>query len=204
MKPIIVMMAIFSFTLPAFAGSLTADFTFEKRPPFVGLLYLNDKGETQSMNIDQKDKMFLQKVFVNQKSTEVVFENSDSINHNIFANSPKSGVKFDIGLLPPGANSKIDTAGWAEDAVVRIGCKIHPKMKTYVASISSSKQHIIEFEKKKKEYNVVLDALEGTQPVVLWMPGYDRITLEINPGETKEVELIKKKKVKGKLTLSYQ
>ena len=46
MKPIIVMMAIFSFTLPAFAGSLTADFSFKKRPPFVGLLYLNDKGET--------------------------------------------------------------------------------------------------------------------------------------------------------------
>lgn len=204
MKSIIMMMAIFSFTLPAIAGSLTADFSFTKRPPFVGLLYLNDNGKTESTNIDQKDKKFLQKLFVNQKSTEAVFDNSDSINHNIFANSPKSGVKFDIGLLPPGANSKIDTASWGDDAVVRIGCKIHPKMKTYVANISSSKQHIIEFEKKKKEYNVVLDAIEGVQPVVLWMPGYDRISVEINPGETKEIELIKKKKVKGTLTLSYQ
>ena len=186
------------------AGTIVAKIHFNKRPPSAGLVFINDGGATKSVTVDQKNKRFVQKLYVFPKKHNMHFKNSDDIDHNIFANSHKTGIKFDIGLLPPGQKSTIDNSQWGDKVMLRVGCKIHPKMKTYISTIASSQYQVVEFSKKTKDYQVSLTSLAGKQPFALRMPGYQPIEFNLNPGESKTVDLIKKSKVKGHINVSYQ
>jgi len=92
---------------------------------------------------------------------------------------------------------------WAKDTIVRIGCKIHPKMRAYIANINSDHFQIFEFQKKKKTYSVhITDVPTLNREITLMIPKYDAITITLNKGENKTIDITKKGKVRGTLTLA--
>ncbi|AWB67987.1 hypothetical protein C2869_16840 [Saccharobesus litoralis] len=206
MNKIIVIVLAFCFTsVSAMAGTLTLTLTFDKRPPYAGLAYLNDGGNFSNAPIDQTNKAFISNAYIVTPNSKVDFVNSDDIDHNIYANSPTHNVKFDLGLLQPKQSITLSNSDWPTDAVIRIGCKIHPKMKSYIANVASSNSQVIAFDNKTKTYTVTLDNVSvANAPFALWLPGYDPIKVNIKQGETKSLKLMKRGKSKGTGSLSYQ
>ncbi len=138
------------------AETLTAKLTFDKKPPKAGVLFIPGEGEAIKAELNQSDKKFSSKLVVVSPNGSLTFKNSDSLDHNIFANDVKKGVKFDVGLMPERAEitQEVD---WSTDMLVRVGCKIHPTMKAYVANIQAKVYEALEFEKKVKEYDYTLE-----------------------------------------------
>lgn len=193
---------LLSHTATVSAGSIEGKITFDSKPPFAGLFYFRDKGaKGGKFDIDQKDKEFVQKVFPVTVGSKVEFHNSDNMDHNIYASSMEDNIKFDIGILPPGANQVADNASWKEDSVFRIGCKIHPKMKAYIANIPSSHYAAIDFDKQAEHSFKINNVPADQTTLVVWMPKYDDIEINIKPGEEKTVELLRSGKVRGTLTV---
>ena len=186
------------------ADTLNGTFTFKKKPPSVALLYFPEDTSLSSQVqtvIDQNNKQFSQKLYVTTKGANAIFKNSDSINHNIFANDKKSGVKFDVGLMQP-SGSNVYEVEWQEK-VVKCGCKIHPKMKTWIASISSQYYKIIEFDRSKKELAFDMNGFpENLSVIKLWMPAYEPIEVQLSKGESQAIELKKRGKIYGTLNLA--
>ena len=193
------------FVSCAFADTVTAELAFTKRPPFAGLIYLVDNKTTSSqVTVDQKDKQFTKKLQVGSSGQQIKFNNSDEVEHNIFTNETKHSANFDVGLMPPGATSAVEL-NWQENSIVRIGCKIHPKMRAYIANILSDYYQVIDFEKSKKTYQIQINDVPKTLTTMnLLMPGYKNMEFELQPGETKEVPISKKGKQRGTLKLSRQ
>ena len=81
------------------AETLTADIVFDKKPPKVGVLYVPGSGAPINGELNQQDKKFLSKMVVVSPNSTISFKNSDSVDHNIFANDMKTGVRFDVGLM---------------------------------------------------------------------------------------------------------
>ena len=188
----------------ASADTLHGTFTFAKKAPQVALIYWPEDTSLPTSRptvIDQQNKQFTQKLYVAPQGGHALFKNSDSISHNIFVNDKKAGVQFDIGLMQPGDNHTKEVE-WNEK-VVRCGCKIHPKMKSWVASISSRYYKIIEFKKGQKEFQFSMNTFpEHLTKVKVWMPKYKEIELSIASGASKKVDLEKKGKPAGALTLT--
>lgn len=190
------------------SGMATADvisgkLEFIKKPPFTGILYVPGSGNTaKSPAIDQKDKAFTTKIAVGSPDNIMQFSNSDTFDHNIYANDSKQKVKFDVGLMTPGNATKLKMV-WPAESLVRIGCKIHPKMRSYVANINSDHFHSFAFEKKVKNYDFKIEQVpEDKNKLILMMPKYGKINIELKQGETKTIEIKRKKKVKGSLTIT--
>lgn len=185
-----------------FAQDLEAVFEFSSKPPEVGLIYLPENKELKSGPvIDQKDREFTQGIFVGSPGSEMVITNSDDTDHNVYAGDAEAGANFDVGLAPPGSETK-QNIDWKEDMVVKVGCKIHPKMRTYVANISSKYHQIIEFDRSQKSISMNLDTFPNElKKVTVWLPRYDPIEVSLAKGESTTVTLIKSGKERGKLTL---
>ena len=148
--------------------------------------------------------MFSKKIIVVPKATTISFKNSDVIDHNIFADDKDANVKFDAGLVAPGNDAK-QPSTWPEGTIIRIGCKIHPKMRSYVAVASSAYFAEVEFDSKvKKTPFEIKDVPDSLTKVNIWLPRYEKIEVAIKKGETKTVELKKpgKTKVYGTVTLT--
>lgn len=176
---------------------IVAEFSFKKRPPVVGLIYLDEATSSKNLaNIDQKDQQFTQRLYVGSSGTVIKLKNSDAIDHNIFANDKDTGVKFDIGLAKP--NSELEQKlEWQADKVVKIGCMIHPKMKAYIANINSKVFKIIEFEKKEKTKVVELGGIpQDAKKAKLWMPKYQPIEIDLS-SQKSAFDLMRKGKSKG-------
>ena len=187
--------------LNLFAADYEVQIEFEKKPPSVGLLYMADDKSLSSAKgpiMDQKNKNFSYKMIVGTEGSEVTFKNSDSFEHNIFANNKKTGVNFDVGLIPSGGETKVKM-DWGE-GVVRIGCKIHPKMRAYVANISSKYHKVVEFDKKKKSYTIKFSAPGSLTKLKLWLPKYNDVEIDLSKGEG-STDIMKKKSVRGTLTV---
>ncbi|WP_309008403.1 hypothetical protein [Pelagicoccus sp. SDUM812005] len=179
--------------------------TFEKRNPYVGLAYFsdaNDGGPDVCGTLDQKDKAFSKLLVVGKEGCEIKFHNSDDTDHNIFANDLESGVNFDVGLIPPGGDSST-VVNWNAGRLVRVGCKIHPKMVSYIANLPTSRYAIVEFEEGQLETRfAVADVDDSSVAFELVLQPLDRISVSIASGETKTVDVTYKGKVFGTLTLT--
>lgn len=188
-----------------FADTITAELAFTKRPPFAGVIYLIDsKTSSTQITIDQKGKQFTKKLQVGSSGQQIKFNNSDEVEHNIFTNETRYSANFDVGLMAPGATSEVEL-NWQENSIVRIGCKIHPKMRAYIANILSNYYQVLDFEKKKKNYQIQINDVPKTLTTMnLLMPGYKSMEFELQPGESKEVPISKKGKQRGTLKLSRQ
>lgn len=184
----------------SWGASISGEIIFDKKPPHAGVVYVlsRHKEVVKPAEIDQKDKQFTRTVIPVSKDQKVTFKNSDNMDHNIYAQDRKSGVKFDVGLMSSGQSTSIDVS-WDNPTFLRIGCKIHPKMRAYIAKIPSNHFQEIAFRKSKPPYNYVIDNLEkDSAKVVFEMPGYDSITLDYSANINKEVPIIRKGKTVGK------
>ncbi|PCJ62884.1 MAG: hypothetical protein COA79_01795 [Planctomycetota bacterium] len=185
------------------AKDVTGKLTFTKSADFVMLAYFTEDHSLskKTVQVDQKAKKFSKKLVVGNTSAEVVFKNGDSVSHNIFAKDTKADVTFDVGLMSPGKDSKIKI-DWNKDLIIRIGCKIHPKMRSYIANIDSAFHTIVELEKKKKEVEFSLkDVPDKLTKLRIWFPKYDTVDVEIKVGTTSEVDIKRNGKLYGKILL---
>ncbi|QPB83342.1 hypothetical protein CWC22_010205 [Pseudoalteromonas rubra] len=184
------------------AATLTGELTFVKKPPFAGILYAKNGAGPKAAELDQANKVFDKKVVVVGKNGEITFKNSDEFQHNIFANDPNSGVKFDVGLMNQGQTTKV-SADWSENTLTRIGCKIHPKMRSYIANVNSDTYQVLPFTKKQKTYKIDLDA-GSASTFVLQIPKYDPVEVTLSAGEAKSVEVMYKGKLRANLSLTLK
>lgn len=194
------MLMISSMQALAVSGKLV----FEKKPPFAGALFA--KGGTGSANsaasLDQANKIFNKKAFAVSNGGKIEFKNSDTFQHNIFANDAKSGVTFDVGLMEPDTVTNLDVS-WQENTLTRIGCKIHPKMRSYILNTQSDYVQFFEFEKKVKEYDIsIADVPADTTAFVLVLPKYDIVEFDLAPGESKSIDVMRKGNKRATLTVN--
>lgn len=196
----IIVLLILTCMHSVFADNVSGTIVFEKKPPLSGIVYSKvDSPKSQSASIDQKNKMFTSTIIAGTPGSKVIFNNGDTHDHNIFVNDIDYGVNFDVGLVPSGGRSEIEM-DWKEDSLVRIGCKIHPKMKAYLANINSENYQLIEFEKGVLEYSFTLADVTSDN-VVLKLPKYDTIDISLKSGESQTIELMRKGKKRGVVTL---
>ncbi len=185
------------------ADSLQGKFTFQKQPPATALVYFpEDTGRSpdEEVVIDQVNKAFPSPLVVASEGANVIFRNSDSVKHNIFARDRKAKVKIDLRLSKPGQDV-VQTVTWNE-RVVKFGCKIHPKMKVWIASISSQYYKIVEFAKDTKTFNFELRDFPAHLSIVkVWIPKYPSVELRIKKGESQDIELYNWGKTADRLTL---
>lgn len=187
-------------------GKLVGQVSFSKKPPKVALVYFSeDTGLTGDVTVDQLNKQFATYLAVGSPGQQMVFKNSADIAHNVYADDPVRGVKFDLGLVEPQSEfSAVRTISWESGGVVKIGCKIHPKMRAYIASLASRFYAVVPLE-GRQEASFELEAPEaGLTKVVVWIPKYDRLEVAIASGETLEVTLERNGKPKGTLVLSRE
>ncbi|CAM2005387.1 hypothetical protein [Acanthopleuribacter pedis] len=186
------------------AGEISGTLSFVKKPPSVVLVYMADdtgadKGKKRKL--DQKDQQFTKKMLVAPKGSKISFINSDNTDHNVYAADTDAGADFDIGLAPPG--STIDQeVNWAENAVIRVGCKIHPKMRAYVATVDSRYNQVLELDRTKQDHTFALEVPDTVTLVRVWLPNYEPVEFTLEKGGEHKVDLIKKGKVYGTLTVS--
>lgn len=184
------------------ADTISAEFQFTGKPPESAVVYVEgavSKGVAGV--VDQKNKEFTTPVVVGTPNSSLSFKNSDDVDHNIYANDAESGVNFDAGLISPnGASSmKMD---WKDGTLVRIGCKIHPKMKGYIANIPS--EHFAVVDLGTSLQGSVADVPAGDGSVVVLLPKYDAVRATVAAGETKELPLMKGGEQKGVVKLHRQ
>lgn len=184
-------------------STLKGSLAFSKRAPNVALIYFSeDQSLKQDAVIDQKNTSFTVPLAVGSKGSNAVFNNSDSINHNIFANDKEVKVNFDIGLAAPGSVFQNEIT-WDSGQMVKISCKIHPKMRAYVGSLSSKYYQVVPFKKKQKKALIdISDVPDNLTKVTIWMPGYETLNIDLPKGGSETIELKRKKKKRGTLTLT--
>lgn len=193
------------FSSIAIAQSISGTITFIKKPPMVGIAYIpSTTSNTIPAEIDQLDKQFTTKMAVIKPGDSVTFKNSDNVEHNVFANDVKESAKFDVGLMPPGGEKQI-RVDWKENSIVRVGCKIHPKMRTYLASIDTPYHKIIEFQKGKQEYKFTINNIPKDSKALFFnIPKYDVVALDLSVGTSWTMDITKKGKVRGHITIEKE
>ena len=197
-------LGLFLGTLPALAGSLSGEFTFTGKPPSVALIYFKDEtGGTKLPNpeVDQKDKKFTKRLVAGSSGAKIKFKNGDDVDHNIYASDAKTGVNFDVGLVSPAQSSVVDLT-WKEGMVVKIGCKIHPKMQSFIANVPGTHYAVVEFESADKQGSFKIEGVpDKVSQVSVWFPKHDPIDLAIKAGETKTAPVAEKGASEGSLSL---
>lgn len=197
--------SIFMLSISVHADVIIGEIKFIKKTPFAGVLFVKQsKSATAHASMDQLEKQFTKKVSLGAPGTSVTFSNNDSFEHNIFANDIENNISFDMGLMPTGQSSQIKM-DWKENTMVRIGCKIHPKMRSYVANINSDYYQEFEFHEKVMSYPVnIKNVPDNQREIELIIPKYEKITVMLLKGESKIVDIVKKGKLRGTLTISRQ
>ncbi|PCJ44997.1 MAG: hypothetical protein COA99_06005 [Moraxellaceae bacterium] len=190
------------------ADTVKGEIIFDKKASFSGVVYMTGKETKTSPSpsnqsfVDQKDKRFTKKMVVTHTGSTIMFKNSDAIDHNIFANDPGTGIKFDVGLMSP-AQEKSITFDWEENSLVRFGCKIHPKMKSYIFASPTEYFQVLEFEKKVKTYPFVLENVPANLlSLSLKIPKYEEFMIDLKNGESKQVDVMRKGKKKATMNVS--
>lgn len=187
------------------ADSATLEITFLKKPPRTGIFYaVENKASGKHAHVDQIEKKFTADINVVDSAGELIFENSDKVDHNIYINDTRNQIQFDTGLMVPEQTINIPVT-WKNDTLVRLGCKIHPKMRTYLANINTENYIILDFKDKNPFQKFTLDNIGDhiTELAVLF-PGYDPIKIPLDSGQSNTVTVTKKGKEKASATISRQ
>jgi hypothetical protein len=181
------------------AATLKGEFVFKKKAPKAAIIWFEEDTSLKSEAvIDQKNTQFTHLLAVGPKGSNVIFKNSDSINHNIYANDKESKITFDIGLAAPGSTLK-QPITWEEGKLVKISCKIHPKMIAWIGSISSNHFRVVQFKKKQKKATFEITGVpDNFTKVKVLMPLYNVIEAAPAPGTPVSFDLFKKQKKKSK------
>ncbi len=197
---------LFCLAMPnlLYPGDVTGVFTFPERKPFVALVYFADdpgSGPEMCGSLDQKNKAFSKRIVTAKTGCEVTFLNSDEMQHNIFALSSVSDAAFDVGLLPPGKTSSA-IVEWAEGEVVRLGCKIHPKMRSYIANVPSRYFAVVSFEDADGPFSFTIsDVPDELDQVKVWFPKMDPIELTLEMNRDQSIDVTRRDQSYGTLEI---
>lgn len=191
----------------ASTATLEGTLSFERSPRVALVYFPEDVGlQPAELVIDQKDKAFSVPLVAGALGSRLVFRNSDSIQHNVYADDQRAGVSFDIGLAEPGV-AKGAQITWKTGEVARCGCKIHPRMQLWVASITSRYHQVVVFPDSVPEGQpavatiTIANVPEGLRQVRVWMPKLDQQNLTLVTGQPAEAVYRHKEQVLGTLTL---
>lgn len=187
----------------AIADSVVAKLFFEKSPPRAGVLYAADgqKNPIKKEVVDQTDKQFDDDIYVMSPGSEIIFKNSDTMDHNIFARGNENAPAFDVGLISP-QSEKTMPVEWGTSSFERLGCKIHPKMRAYMASVPNDNYLAMPFKQAGLNESYTLEIDDSTTKIGLLLSGYDPLEVAVAKGETVEVEIKKRDDVRGKLVIT--
>ncbi len=193
LRQILLRQILLQLTLLLAAPALRADIiigelSFDGTPPMASVLFVRDaEAHIAALRIDQKDRQFSSFMNAASAGAELVFSNSDTARHNLYANSFATGTRFNVGLVPPGetVSLKLD---WAEDQIVRIGCSIHTHMETYVAHIRARHYTAINFRRWQEDDSTQDEY--GSRRFVLTSRNSERFRLVDVPGEQQKLSLL--------------
>lgn len=208
----VLLLLLFSLLMPviAQADTIRGEFKFNKKVPFVGLIYFADDNSglrsagRGSLVIDQINKEFTKKMVVGSMGSEIIFKNSDPFDHNIYSRDIQAGVDFDTGMVASGDESRMKM-DWKSGKIIRIGCKIHPKMRAYIANIPSSFYKIMDFSDRRLTFDFELkDVPSAFTKVRIWIPRSDLIELDLRKGDSKSFGLTRRNKKYGELSMTRE
>ena len=121
---------------------------------------------TEHPMMDQKGLMFAPHILVVQAGTTVDFQNSDSVNHNVFWSSVAGNKKLghNLGTWPHGEKRsfKFDDPG-----VVPLLCNVHPEMEAYIIVSPTPYFAKVDSAGSYKIENIP----DGTYTVTAWKEG---------------------------------
>ena len=88
---------------------------------------------TAPVEIDQKGCLFVPRVTAAETCQEIVFLNSDPVLHNVHG-FPKSSSAWNFSLSQSGSRRSVRVP--APEAMIRVGCDVHPWMQSYVGVVN--------------------------------------------------------------------
>lgn len=177
-------------------------FEFTSRTPFTGVVYGTTGHDKQQNTVDQKNKQFDKPLYIVDKNNAVIFKNSDATDHNIYANDVRSGVKFDVGLLPANGEKTLNIQQWPDDVFVRVGCKIHPKMRAYLANIETQNYQALDFDMANKTASTEITLNTDETGISVWFAGYQPLTYSIDRDKPVSFAINRKGKQRGTITIT--
>ena len=135
------------------------------------------------MAINQKDKVFIPAVVAARPGSSVTMRNSDDIQHNAYANDKNTGIAFDTGLNAPSSDTQVKV-DWPAGSVVRLGCKIHPAMQVWIASLDTDAWIVPAADPSNAKVLTfsIPDVPAGAGSVVIWTSKYDQTEVKLSAG----------------------
>ena len=88
---------------------------------------------TTPVEIDQKGCLFAPRVAAAETCQEIVFLNSDPVLHNVHG-FPKASSAWNFSLSQAGNRRSVRVP--APEAMIRVGCDVHPWMQSYVGVVN--------------------------------------------------------------------
>ena len=187
------------------AGTIEGEINFRYVVPYTGLIYFYDESNEhiESIEIQQKDREFNQKIFVAHPGSTIKFRNSDEISQNVFANSPENNVTFDLGLIKPGDSTEINV-DWEPYSVIRIGSRVNPKARAYIANIPGEMYSPLDLGPRVKNYAVTMNIYNREiLSFGIWLPKYDPVKITLKPGEKITFPLMKNGSKHGEIVARW-
>ncbi len=186
---------------PLLAATLEADVSFTRGAPPAVLIWLPEDSSwkpTEAVTVEQQEQTFSPVIVVAPPAGTVRFNNADTVQHNVFALDDERHIDTDLGLAAPGSTLTLNVT-WPAGAVVRHGCKIHPQMQVWIASLASSYHAVAAIPDGQLTATLRLENVPSTLTrVALWAP-------RIEPVDTTAVSspLLRRGKPAGTLTLRW-
>ena len=126
----------------------------------------------------------------------------DDVQHNVFINEKEPSVNIDIGLADP-KTKNIQALSWPNGSMVKMSCKIHPRMVSYMASIDSKYVQTMDFEKNKDLKFTIPEVPNKFTTLKILIPRYDPLEISDIKGKfSKSFDLTKDKKKQGQITIT--
>lgn len=192
-RALVCTLVLFGVSPASRADTITVDLYFDRLIPFTGILYVPTKSpEPVSTSVDQVGKRFTERISIGSPDGEFTFMNSDSFEHNVFVDEPASNAIFDVGLMQPGEVASM-RAEWTPDTLVRMGCKIHPRMRAYLANVRADSFTVFERARNTREYQLTLDDVPAdVDHIKLLLAGFDPMEIRLAPGEKQDLVMTRK------------
>jgi plastocyanin len=130
------------------------------------------------MTMDQKGLIFIPHVLPVQVGTTVEFLNNDTVEHNVYFLSDKTGKTLDLGTWPQGVSVKYR---FNEEDVVIVLCKLHLEMAAYVVAVDTPyfTTAVLDEESQKASFKIG-EVLPGKYLVHTW---HKKLLLQGGPRE---------------------
>jgi len=187
-------------------ASLDAVFAFDKRVPVVAAVWLPGAPAAPAgkPQVTQKDKVFSPGLVLAPKGSTLAIANADNIQHNVFTTDREAGASLDHGMSEPGREVE-QAVVWEDGVFVRFGCRIHPQMQLWVGSIASSRAAAVVIDRERRSGSAAIaDVADGSHTVRVWLPQHEAITVAVDPGTSRTVDLMVKETRMGTVTISLK